>query len=360
MAKRPFSLSQSLEGNLMRSKIVFLLMVSTLGSSLFYPLAAAAKSDSNPAILYEEKFHGWRDNSTDPGFNTEIKLQGEKIRISTNGVSYGKAMSRLDPITVQISSQTELVVAVDQIDSNTVATVRVMNAVEPHDSYQMARIQGGNGGGDFKVNLNELTGWEGLTSLWFEIWLEGRKKSIVIKRIYFQDPVVATKRKKEAALRQYTSRSFAPAPGNSIYYEDFRGGVDGWRTGDTDPEFNSEINFEEGAPRIKLAKGKGYCKLLSPVGGIHVAISSSTEMEVCLGDMGTSRVKVDVMTAYAPFDAHTVIPWQTKPGVYRASLADATKWKGEKIFWIQIWMETTGANPNAEAGAVLKYIKISD
>ncbi len=314
-----------------------------------------AFSEEVSGVLFREDFKNWRDNSTDPGFNTRVRSAGNKLTISTLDVEYGKTMSKSEPITINFTKQTEVTVDIERIDAGATATISLMGAYEPYDTFQIARVEGK--AGQYKVNVNKLSGWQGVSSIWIVIWMEGKNKSVTIKDISFQDEAIKAVRRKEAALKSYMAKSFAPAPSNSVFYEDFRNGISGWRTAETDPSFFSEVNFEEGVPRLKFIQNKGYCKLMSPTQGIQADITSNTAIQICVGDMGTSRVKVDVMTAQPPFDNHTAITWIKSPGVYTVNLSEKTKWFGGKNFWIAIWLETT-QNAAAEHGAVIKYIRV--
>lgn len=309
-------------------------------------------------VVFREPFDHWRDQSTDPGFNTSVQASGSSLRITALNAAFGHAMSKPDPITINITKKTEMSLMVDRLDLGAIATVRLMSAYEPYDSYQVARIQ--NKLGEYRGSLTELTGWQGLTSFWIEVWVEGDQKSITLKDIYFRDANVMEKQKKQMALQQYTSKKFGDVPANSLFFEDFRKGVNGWRTAETDPGFSTELNFEAGYPRLTLQTGKGYGKVLSPADGIELEITSSAEIEIELTDVGKSQVKVELMTAHAPFDAHQVIAWVSEAGVYSANISQKTKWIGPKTFWIQLWIENTSRTESERYGVGIKYIKITD
>lgn len=306
------------------------------------------------AELFRDDFKNWRDNSTDPGFNTQVKSSGGKLVITSDS-EYGKSMSKIEPITLNVTKLTEMVVEVDRIDSGATATISLMSAYEPFDTFQIARVQ--DKGGVYTANVNSITGWAGVNSVWIVVWLEGKDKSVAFKGIFFQDKNVETARRKEATLNSYMAKKFAPAPEDSIFYEDFRNGINGWRTAETDPGFFSELDFEGGAPRLRFIQNKGHCKLMSPLAGIRTDITSNTRFEVALGDMGSSRVKCDLMTAQPPYDSHQIIAWTKVPGVYRANVSEATKWFGGKTFCIVVWLEATQSVSN-EKGAVLKYFRV--
>ncbi len=333
------------------------IIIVMLFSFLLLRTSFAKKSNDNEGlgIVYQEDFKNWRDNSTDLGFNTQVQVQGRRLKISTPNVAYGKAMSKADPITINITRKTEIVIKVDRIAPDTIATVYLMHAYEPYNSYRVAKLQGKSG--EYKANVHELTGWKGVTSMWIKVWLEGEKKSVIIKEVFFQDANILEKQRKLAAIKAFTLKKFAPMPPNSIFFEDFRNGVGGWRTAETDPEFGSELNFEGDVPRLKIIPGRKYCKLMSDSSGIKAKITPSTKFEIAFGDMGTSKVKVELMLAQAPYTNYTLMPFVTRPGVYTVNINEKTKWRGAKVFWIQIWMGTTGA-PETEAGAGIKYIHI--
>jgi hypothetical protein len=325
-------------------------------------IPGAAWGEETPALLFRDDFRNWRDNSSDPGFNTTVRAAKDELSITTMDVDYGKAMSKSDPITINVTRQTEVVVDVARIDPGGAATVSLMSAYEPYDTYQVARVEGKPG--QYRANVSKLSGWLGVSSVWIVVWTEGKGKAVTFKDISFQDEAVKAARDKEAALKSYMSKNFDPAPGNSLYYNDFRNGVDGWRTAETDPLFYSELTFEGGAPRLRFVLHQGWCKLMSPLAGIQADITSSTRLQIGLGDMGAkpgdkigNRVKVDVMSVQPPFESHTVIGWQKTPGVYTANLSETSKWFGPKSFWLVVWLE---GQPGAagERGAQIKFIRL--
>jgi hypothetical protein len=325
-------------------------------------LPGAAWTDDSPALLFRDDFRNWRDNASDPGFNTTVRSAKDELTVTTLDVDYGKAMSKSDPITINITKQTEVVVNVASLDPGGAATVSLMSAYEPYDAYQVARIEGKPG--EYKANVNKLSGWLGVSSVWIVVWSEGKNKSITFRDISFQDEAVKAVRAKEAALKSYMSKTFTPVPGNSIYYEDFRNGLSGWRTAETDPSFFSELNFEDGSPRLRFIQHKGWCKIMSPLAGIQADITSNTRLQVGLGDLGNkpgdkaaTRLKVDVMSVQPPFEERTVIAWQKTPGVYTANLSETSKWFGPRNFWLAIWMEGQ-ANGTGEQGAQIKFVRV--
>ena len=340
---------------------VIIIAILIIFSSALFPLTffsgKVTKKIDIPGSIYSDSFEGWRDNTTDPGFNTWIQLKRCRLKVSTRHQDYGKTMSKSEPIPLDISPKTEMVVDVVSIDPGAIATIRIMNAYEPYDSYQVARVLNKNG--KYKVNLHKRTGWTGAYNIWLEVWLEGKRKTVTFNDIYFMDENAVAKQKKQAALKKYVTKKFTPVPQNSLFFEDFRKGVQGWRTGETDPGFNSEISFENGKPRLKLKMSTSSGKIMSAAKGIRAQITPSTEFEIVVGDMGTARIKVDLMTANAPFDSHSIMQWISQPGHYRSNIFEMTQWQGNKVFWIQIWIETT-TNPQTEQGIVIKKIVIRD
>lgn len=338
--------------------LVIISLVIIFFSSSLLPLPIfSGKSVTTQDIagsVYYENFDKWRDNTTDPGFNAWVRVSRGKLTIFTKKSAYGKAMSNKEPIILSLTPETEMVIRVSRIDHAAIGTVRVINAYEPYDAYQVAGIREP---GAFQVKLREITGWEGDTSLWIEVWLEGRRKKMTLREIYVTDPAIARKQRKIAAMKKYISQTFTPIPKNSIFFEDFRLGTGAWRTGETDPGFKTELNFEKGAPRLKLSSEAGGGKMMSAAAGIRTEITPFTQLEIVMGDMGTSRIKVDLMMTKAPFKAYTIIPWVDKPGKYIAQVSEKTSWEGSQVFWIQIWLETT-TDPKTETGAVIKRIRI--
>jgi hypothetical protein len=144
-----------------------------------------------------------------------------------------------------------------------------------------------------------------------------------------------------------------------LYQEDIRQGFDGWRSSETDPGFNTILDLEKAPARLRLTPNNRSGKLMSPASGIRVEITPATEFSLTLGELGNTRLKVELMEAQAPFATRVLLDWISKPGKYSVKIADKTKWSGTKVFWIQIWQEAT-SNDERSAGAAIKSLSIED
>ncbi|MCK5242172.1 hypothetical protein KAR34_06960 [bacterium] len=345
----------------MKKIVVSISLLTFLSFSLWLSLSLSAaknKNDGNElGVVYKDNFKNWRDNLTDPGFNTYVKKKGKQLIISTKQAEYGKAMSQFDPITFKITERTDFVVKVSRVKQDTKASLRIMKAYEPFETIEFFKLEGE--GGEFKSNLQELTGWEGETDMWLEIWLEGKHSKIIIDNIYFWDEEVYKKQQKKQAMAAFTKKKFKAIPKGNIFYEDFRKGLNGWRTEESDNGFGSELNFTKRYPRLKIVPGKKYGKFMSPAQPIKAIITRNTQLEIATGDMGTSNMKIELMVAHAPYNAFTIIPDIKKPGIYVMNISEKTEWKGNKEFWVQIWLGSE-ESPENEKGAEIKHIRIFD
>ncbi|MBN1595272.1 hypothetical protein JW933_05020 [candidate division FCPU426 bacterium] len=352
----------------MQAKKIFLLIVliALLGLSLWFSLSLSAAKDKDKesseadklGVVYQDSFLQWRDDATDPGFNTTVEKKGGNLVVATARTDYGKAMSQYNPISMKITDNTQLVVKVGQVAKQADVSFRIQKAYEPFETVELFRLQNGKAG-EFKVNLMEATGWKNETDMWFEIWLAGKNSKLVIEDIHFWDEAFYQEQVKQKAMKDFTRKKFKALPKGNIFYEDFRKGINGWRTEASDMGFGSELDFAGKYPRLRMVPGKRYCKLMSPADAIKTEITSNTQLEVALGDMGTSKMKVELMISRDPYTAYTLIPDITKDGIYVMNISEKTEWEGPQEFWIQIWLGSE-QDPETEKGAEIKHIRVFD
>lgn len=337
--------------------IVSLLVI--LSSSLFsLPLLLQkpiASAGTMRGCLYQDDFSHWRDETTNPGFNAWLQSRAASLFFETKEASFGKVMSDLTPIRVKITKATQIILRVKQISPGCVGTVRIMNAYEPYDVYQVASIRKR---GEYLAPLQKISGWEGDTNLWIEIWLEGKGKSMTIDSVAIVDPtqpsIVARR-----LVRSQKQIKKAPVPKYVLFQDDLDQGYEGWRNDETNPGFNTFFDLERNPPRLKLTPASRGGKWMSPEAGLRIEITPETEFVISLGDLGHTRLKVELMEAQAPYQTRQLCNWISAPGIYSAKIAEKTKWHGSKLFWIQIWQEAT-TNDDHAMGAVIKSLCIQD
>ena len=239
------------------------------------------------------------------------RKRGDRLEIRTLDEDYGRAMSSREPIQVRVTPKTYVELEIGKLTGGAAATVHLMNAYEPYDSHAVGRVE--EDGKILSEPVAEITGWEGPMNMWVVVWLEGANERMTLEKLVFQDENILATRRKVKALEAFMAQEFTPVPENSIYYEDFREGPGEWRTAATEAGFHSELLFSDGQVRLAPAADKTHCKLMSPQIGIEAEIGPETRFEIALGDTGLSRIKVELMTAGAPFDYHQVVPWTPNP-----------------------------------------------
>ncbi len=339
---------------------VFILALSIiLASSLFSLPSLTTKGIPGKQIqkvIQQIEFSQWRDETTDPGFNSAVNGGPRGLMVSTGQADFGKAMSGRQPIALTITRDLQLLAEINRLSPGGKATLRVMNANEPYEAFDVARIEKA---GEYAANLHELTRWQGDTNLWLELWLEGKNKSVAVGSISFltleKTPVQAqpSLKKKAGWLAGLQGKRY-------VYQKEFSEGADGWRNGQTDPGFNTIFELAGGLPRFKLQPGFRNGKILSPAHGIQANVTSKTEFMVDVQDPGGLRAKIDLMETTPPYATKTILDWISQPGTYKAKLAQKTSWKGQKRFWIQIWLEPTSNPVENASGVVIKRIQIKE
>jgi hypothetical protein len=339
---------------------VFILALSIiLSSSLFSLPSLTSKMISEiptRQIINKVELSQWRDETTDPGFNSTVSVGPVGLVINTNQVSFGKTMSSLQPIALHITKDIQVVAEVKHLSPGGRATLRIMNANEPFETFDIAQIKKP---GEYRVNLYDVTKWQGDTNFWFEVWLEGKNKSLVLKDLSFSTtdkplPTVQNSHGKKA------NRPAGPKGKSFIYQKDFSEDADGWRSNQTDPGFNTIYTLEQKNPRLKLQPNCQNGKFMSPPQGIRGNMTSKTELVIEVQELGGLRAKIDVMETRPPYETKTLLDWISRPGTYKARIAKKTGWKGQKVFWIQVWLEPTAKPELSTAGVVIKRILIRE
>lgn len=339
---------------------VFLLAFSIiLTSSIFSLPSLTTKGITGKQIqriVNKVDFSQWRDETSDPGFNSLVSVGTKGLVVATGQAAFGKTMSSLRPIALHITKDLQLVAEVDRLSPGGKATLRIMNANEPYETFDLVRIEKP---GAYTANLYDLTKWQGDTNLWLELWLEGKNESLALKNISFltfenSPATVQTKpAKKYAWLAGLTGRKY-------LFQKDFSAGADDWRGNRTDAGFNTLFTLDGGVPRFKLLPDCRNGKVLSPTPGIRGNLTSKTEFSVEIQDLGGLRAKIDLMETKPPYETRTILDWISRPGTYKARVAQKTGWKGQKTFWIQMWLEPAAKPEGNAAGVAVKRMLIRE
>jgi hypothetical protein len=126
-----------------------------------------------------------------------------------------------------------------------------------------------------------------------------------------------------------------------------------WRDQASNPGFDATLQIDEqkGIGTAKTDADTSYGKIMSPEAGINILLNENTTLIVeLLEDIPEGDIKVDLMTAAEPYDAHTVIGPVDKKGTYKVKITEKAPWTGNHGFWISIWLE--GFDRTAKIGKI--------
>lgn len=125
------------------------------------------------SIGWQETFNpkkpGWRDNTTDPGWNCVIDNTGRVTVVSSTPVDWGHVYSPL--IELSVDQYPILTVEVSSLDSGQYVNF----SLEIQDYYGSAKtwLSQSTQPGKYSVNLKELMNWTGTHKFYVAIWIGG-------------------------------------------------------------------------------------------------------------------------------------------------------------------------------------------
>jgi len=304
--------------------------------------------------FYSADFSGWRDKSTSPGFNAVLAKSGKKIKISVpKEVKFGKVMSPEEGISMNVTPNLILQITIDSLDEGSAVSVEATTAAPPYDTHKI--LNNLTKSGTHNVSLGSAANWSGPKSFWISIWVEGSGKSATISQLRIGENLVELAAPSPAAKKADAAPTPAPKkepiPDASAdyrgdtatayqYYEDWDGGLNGWRDGNTDKGMNTSAEPKKGKLVLKPKDKAAYGKFMSPKRALEIDFSSFPFLEIELErDLEEGSVKVNLVQAKNPDNFRTVIPQFSRRGVYVANIPEMTGWKGTTPVFVEIWLE---------------------
>jgi hypothetical protein len=299
---------------------------------------------------------GWRDESTDPGFNAYFDYayngtSAELIRNSSS--SYGKTLSPVQ--SLNFSSNMFLEFSVLSMTSSTQWAVGIQELEGSYRHWTLADAQTGTG--DFYYDLRSTTGWTSGThvfSIEFIIIGEsGKKVTFNYVQITSISPTPTPSSTATPTLTPTPTQTISPTitptatptqsptasptvtvtptPIPVIYKESFYGTpgvhVSGWRDESTDPGFNVNLNYGQDAHSGDLIRNSSdiYGKTLSPVQSIDLSQYPFLELKInSLTSLTLWGVIIQEMEGL--YRSWTLSANQSVVGAYYYNIMNATGW----------------------------------
>ncbi|MCD4814480.1 hypothetical protein K8S19_12420 [bacterium] len=183
-------------------KVLKILLVATFAISLSALVQAK--------VLWSNDFSGWRDQSTNPGFDANMKVDTEK-KIGTittpEDTSYGKIMSAEEGIEIEVTEDTIFEIDIKEDIPEGALKINLMSNTEPYDTHEI--IPATDKKGIQRVKIAEKTPWRGKHGFWISIWLEGFGRTAMVSDIKITDGKLAEKKvvkKKKTAKKKRVYR----------------------------------------------------------------------------------------------------------------------------------------------------------